>query len=274
MRVLINHYHGGSHPALGSLPEEDVEQLQKLDLDSDDIASATRQPWEIIGEIHYSWLIDLLSGMPEALLPYYIASLPKAHRDKLSKKLRINEFPELQKPVKHLLLDRLYEQMPIKKHLPRAFLPKQPLDDLLTLSKPQLIDLVDCLGIYDVAGELKQIINREQLAKLVDSLSPKQQAFLKKAIHNRDRWSPSKLGLDQWSGDKKRLKRALHRRGLMRLAKALKGHHPDFMAHLYRRLDIGRAQKIESFLAEEESDQVVHNLQAEVKKGIGYIQSL
>ena len=56
--------------------------------------------------------------------------------------------------------------------------------------------------------------------------------------------------------------------------KALKEHHPDFLAHLYRRLDTGRANQIKKYHAEDESDQVIHNLGAEVKRAISYIKNV
>jgi len=229
MRVLINHFHGGNHPTLSSLPENEADEVQRLDIDASDVSIATRQPWQIVEKIHYSWFLEPLKKVPESLVPYVIASLPDNHRDKMAREFGMIELPELSTPMKHLLMDRMYEYMPIRGHLPLAFIPKQPLSDLLSLTKPQLLDVIDCLGVFDVAGELKQIVDRQQLRKLVDSLSKAQQGFLKIVIHDRDRWSPSKLGLDQWGGDVKRLRRALHVRGLMRLSKALKEHHPDLL---------------------------------------------
>jgi len=274
MRVLINHFHGGSHPAISSLPEDEVKELEKLDIDATDISIATRQPWQVVAKVHYSWVFESLEKMPESLVPYVVASLPESYKDKIAQQLGVSEPPEFSDSIKHLLLDRLYEYMPIRGHLPLAFIPKQPFSELLTLSKPQLLDLIDCLGVYDVAGELKQIVDRQQLVKLMDSLRKVQQGFLKTVIHQRHRWSPSKMGLDQWGGDVKRLRRALHVRGLIRLAKALKDHHPEFLAHLYRRLDMGRAKQIEKYQTQEESEQVIHNLGAEVKKAMSYIQNL
>jgi len=274
MRVLINHFHGGNHPTISALPDEEAEELQKLEIDTSDISIATRQPWQVVGRIHYSWVLDPLKQMPESLVPYVVASLPEAYKDKVAKKLGYSDLPTLSESMKHLLLDRLYEFMPIRGHLPLAFIPKQPFSELLELSKNQFLDLIDCLGVYDVAGELKQIVDRGQLAKLMDSLRKVQQGFLKSIIHERDRWSPAKLGLDQWGGDVARLQRALHIRGLIRLSKALKEHHPEFLVHLYRRIDTGRAKQIKKYQAEEESDQVIHNLGAELKKAISYIQTV
>jgi len=274
MRVLINHFHGGSHPAISALPEDEAKELQDLDIDASDISTATRQPWQIFPKVHYSWVLDPIKEMPADMIPFVVASLPEIYRGKVAARLELTDLPEVSLPIQHLLLDRLYEFMPIKGHLPLAFIPKQPFSDLLDLGKDQILDVVDCLGVYDVAGELKQIVDRQQLAKLMEALRKVQQGFLKSVIHQRDRWNPSKLGLDQWGGDVKRLRRALHVRGLVRLAKALKGHHPDFMAHLYRRLDRGRAKQIEKYREMDESEQVIHNLGAELKKAIGYIQNL
>lgn len=275
MRVLINHFHGGDHSMLSCLPEDEQEKVAGFEFDEGNISIVTRQPWQVVEKVHWSWLLDPIKKLPKEEIPYVVASLPEAPQRKVAKKLGLSEMPEgITNPIKHLFLDRLYQLMPIKGTLPLAFIPRQPLAELLDLSKEQFLDVIDCLGIFDVAGEIKQIVNKRQLARVVESLSKVQQGFLKEVIHNKDRWSPSRLGLDQWGGDVTKLQRALHVRGMMRLARALKDHHPDFMTHIYRRLDIGRAQQIQKYQSQKETDQAVYNLGAEVKKTIQYIKNL
>ncbi|NGX58370.1 MAG: hypothetical protein K940chlam3_01277 [Chlamydiae bacterium] len=275
LRVMINHFHGGKHEMLSCLPEDEQEGVNGLELEEGNISIVTRQPWQKVDKIHYSWFLEPIKKISDNLVPFVVASLPESHRSKVAKHLGLSDLPEdLSDPIKHLLLDRLYDHMPIKGMLPLGLIQAQPLVELLDLSKSQLLDLIDCLGIFDVAGELKQVVDRQQLAKLCDSLSKLQQGFLKEVIHDKDRWSPSKLGLDQWGGDIPRLRKALHVRGLMRLAKALKDHDDDFMAHLFRRIDTGRAAQIQKYRTQDETDQAVYNLGAEVKKAIHYIKNL
>ncbi len=274
MRVLINRYHGGSHPALSALPEDEAKGISETPVDSDDANIAIRQPWEFLQSIHYSWLYPPLEKIPESMLPYIVASLPEGQKDKVAGHYQIDNLPQdLPGPVKHILLDRLYSYLEIKAKTPLAFVPNQPLQDIMKLSKEKIVDLIDCLGVYDVAKELKQIVDRNQLGKIVDALTPLQQGYLKLVIHKQQRWSAVKLGLDQWGGNKQKLQKALHLRGIMRLGKALKGQHPDFIKHFYLKLDIGRAKQIQNYVDQEESDSAIGGLVMDVKEGISYIKN-
>ncbi len=274
LRVLINRYHGGSHPDLSALPEDETKGISEAPVDSDDADIAIRQPWEFLLSIHYSWLYPPLDKIPDTLLPHIVASLPEGQKDKIAGHYRLDKLPQgLPDPVKHLLLDRLYSYLEIKVKTPLAFVPKQPLQDILELSKERIVDLVDCLGVYDVAKELKQIVDRNQLGKIVEALNPLQQGYLKLVIHKQQRWSSVKLGLDQWGGNKQKLQKALHLRGIMRLGKALKGQHPDFVKHFYLKLDTGRAKQIQNYFDQEETGSAIRGLVMDVKEGISYIRN-
>jgi hypothetical protein len=273
MRVLINRYHGGKHPAVSALGEEEAEALSEMKVDSEDANIAIRQPWEVLLSIHYTWYYEPLKQIPEAALAYVVASLPDKQRKKVAAHFNLKELPaKLAPPVKHLLLDRLYSLLEVKKKVPLPFIPKQPLHEILGLTKESLVDLIECLGVYDVAEELKQVVDRNRLSKIIDALSARQQGFLKKVIHKRSKWSAGKLGIDQWGGNKQKLRKALQLRGMMRLGKALKGHDENFVSHFLLKLDTGRARQMEKYLDREESDSTTQSLVMDVKEGISYIR--
>lgn len=273
--VLIKHYHGSSkHPSLSSLPDDEAQALAGLAIENGDAALAIRQPWEYLLSIHYSWLFEPINHLPRQLVPYVVSSLPSGSKEKVAKHLRLESLPEnLTDPFKHLLLDKLYSLLEIKKKTPLEFIPAEPLQELVHLTKNQIVNLIDCLGVYDVATELKQIVDRNQLARIIEGLSPLEQKYLKKAAGKQLRWGGPKLGLDQWGGDKQKLQRALHLRGMMRLGKALKKHHPDFTAHFLLKIDTGRGKQIKKYISQETPDDEVNLLVMDVKETISYIKS-
>jgi len=115
---------------------------------------------------------------------------------------------------------------------------------LLTLSKNKLIKLIDFLSLYDLAKELKFIVEKEKLKKIYSYLNPDEKLFLKSILHYTEPFTTQKIGIDKYSNNKKALKNALHIRGLMRLAIALSGENIDLIWYVCHYLDIGRGSYI------------------------------
>ena len=61
----------------------------------------------------------------------------------------------------------------------------------------------------------------------------------------QDKFPIEKIGLEQYKGDIKTLMTILHRRGLVRLSKALSGCHQHLLWHLMHKIDKGRSKVIE-----------------------------
>ena len=78
--------------------------------------------------------------------------------------------------------------------------------------------LIDLLGMYDLAHEMRQIVDKTLLQKIHGVLSRDQHSFLQFANKQSIKWTPPKLNLVGWDGDAKKLRNLLHYRGLFRLA--------------------------------------------------------
>lgn len=272
LSALLNRYHGsGSVECLHPLSEE--EALQVKEMSSETLDFSLSQPWQSLLSMHYSWMIEPLKQFKTELQCFIVSSFPQEIGAKLATHLKMEKRREgMTDAVKHLFLNYFYGKMKLKEVLPLHLLPNSPFADLQTLTKEQLIELVDCLGMYDVAGELKQIVDKQQLSRIFLVLSQQQQAFLKRVVHEVDKFRAPRIGLDQWSGDSRRLLQVLHNRGMTRLSKALAHEHPDFVLHLCYRLDTGRASVIQKVWTQTESEVVIKALTSQVLNGVNYVK--
>jgi hypothetical protein len=115
----------------------------------------------------------------------------------------------------------------------------------LTLKKNELVKVMDFLGLYDLAHEMKRIVANKILKDIYACLNKEQQQFLRQCMHAKDNVMTPNLHLESWNGDKKVLMQLLHRRGISRMALALSGQHPDLIWHLAHILDTGRGELLQ-----------------------------
>lgn len=195
-----------------------------------------------LSAIHYSWFYLPLGQMPKESRPLFISCLPPTHVKGLSllfkeelKGLPLSRFATL------FLLDHLKKKVQEKEILEEPLLPFSKMNVLLRLPKTALIDVINLLGVFDLAAELRHVVDKELLAKIHASLSQQQLQFLTYASQQTMKWVPPKLNLSQWDGSPQQLTRLVHQRGLIRLAKAIVNEHESFRWHLLHRLDTGRA---------------------------------
>jgi hypothetical protein len=192
---------------------------------------------------HYSWLLDTLNTLPQKNLKLYLAALDKTIRAKLMKHFKLEEVLPIENPfLKKVLLTNLAKQTVDFSILPTEYLDKNPLLKLLDCTKEQLEYLFNFLGLYDLAKELKEVVDKNILLKVRHTLSDKENAFLDTLISQKTLWSLPKIGLRTWVEED--VHRRLQKQGLTRCALALSGSQPDFIKHVCYKLDRGRGQFI------------------------------
>lgn len=248
LRVLLNRYHQkGKEAIVRALPDEEAKAILSEDIPSDN-PKLLLAPYEsVISRIHYSWLHPAILHIPKSLRKPLFSALSEEKKNKLKQ-----WFPEaseashnvLSPPVKAYLLQILYKNIEHSDILPIAYLPQTPLTPLASWSKPQIVELIAFLGIHDLAPEVRQIISNEKLLKLTPCLNPKQKQYLRICLHQQERLVTPPLDLDKWNGDIKTLTTKLHRRGILRLGKALSGQHEDLFWHIAHTLDTGRGRAL------------------------------
>lgn len=241
-RVLLNRFHGGNFAALlTTLPSEEAEKIQALEIHSKDTATAFEPPLQFLDRIHYSWYIEPMHSFPQELQALLLSVLPKDKVKFLQSHLHVA--PQSTPPTKQAkthLLYQLARALYDPDVLPFSFLEDTPVKILAGAPKPVIVEVMHLLGLYDLAGDLRHMIDKENLKRIYSCVPASRQPFLRKCMKLHEKFSMPRIGLDNWRGTEKELTRLLHRRGLTRLCKALAGQPHDLIWHLSRRLDTGR----------------------------------
>lgn len=257
LRVLFNRHHKGpTEQVMRLLPSPMQQSLQKQMTTETDIAHAFIKPDHFLHSLHYSWIADAIQKAPEGKQSFYIAALPHSLMMQVAKILNRDPPKALKSPLKEFVQKELTFKILPEGHTPYVYLPKSPLDPLLKISKIELIELIDFLGLYDLAEEMKKIVDTKLIKNIHLALSPKEQEFLKSCLQNKDKLQTTRFLLNDWQGDSANLINRLHKRGLVRLAKALSHQSPDFLWALTRRLDIGRGKRLLSLISKESNPQI------------------
>lgn len=276
MRVLLNRYHQGSPEAfLGGISKEDSKQVTTLDITSQDVAQALRQPKDVLQKIHYSWVAPSVQQFSKGMQVLIISALPKGSSSSLSKILKVT--PSVKPPsipVRLFLINLLCSKLKIEEVLPPAYLPQTSLSTLANFKKSQLIELIDFLGLYDLAEEIRQIVDKKSLKNIYGCLSIKKQHFLRICLHQKEKLTTTRIGLERWQGDCKQLERILHRRGIVRLGYALSGQHPDLLWHIVHRLDTGRGNVLKKYWSKDEIPGVTSALTQQVLSLMNFFKKM
>lgn len=253
LRVLLNRFHEGSiETLLRPLPEDDVRNILNTEISTKEIHPALAEPEEALSKIHYSWLSTPLLRFPQDVRPYILASLEKTQREKLISLMNLDyQIPAVSAFSRRYFLDLLYSQCHIEEILPVPYLPQHSLVPLASYSKEELVKVIDLLGTYDIAAEIRQMINKKKINLIYRALPIHAQQFLKVAFHQQDKLTPYPLGTDLWNGDKKRLLNRLQKAGMRRLSFACTDIDPHILWHIVHILDQGRGKIVERDIPKE-----------------------
>jgi len=268
-------HHGAPDSLLAALPQETAKAVVDLNVISPDPAQVVVYPSEFLqNAVHYSWLLPTLKTFKKPLCSLLISSFPKENAEILSSLTAAPLVKEPSPAIQHFLFSLLFDKLNYSSVKPSAFLAESTLTPLLSLTKTQLIELIDYLGIYDLAQELRQIVNKSIIKNVNNALSVKKQRFLKICMHQKEKISVAKLGLINWKGDASQLSRVLHRRGLLRLGGALSGQQPEFTWYIVHRLDSGRGHILENSYSKKEIPVASAALVLQVLGAINFIKKM
>lgn len=220
------------------LPVEEREKLQIL-------PECTTEGFsnDILEQVHWSWFLPTLKTFSAREQQLFLAALDVTTARALAKALGISEHREpITEVAKAYFRSQLLSSLvgPHERLLPTAYLPPSTLNKLLQLSKKELIQLIDRLSLFDLAAELKHIVDTKTLKRISQCLTAEQISTLKMIPIPKDPHPLPRMGLDQWDGSEETLRSLLHRRGLARLGLALSGQDSDLIWMLCHLLDIGR----------------------------------
>ena len=254
LRYLLEHHsQENNFPLVQYLSEKDRQQLSTgYSLNENPFKKLTSLSHRL-HYIHYSWFIPFLSPLATADQRCFIAALEAPAANKLSSHFNLQEDDLLLSPlVKRYLQSKLFSwtTASFQDFIPLALLPPHPLNSILSLTKNELQQVANLLGLRDLATEMKHVVQREKMKKIQSTLSSQEKESLKVLLINPPPPVFPSLNLDQWDGDEANLKKILHQRGFNRLSKALFGCHPALLWHICHRVDTGRAKIIHRFFTD------------------------
>lgn len=273
-KVLINRFHPGINPAFfKSLPSDGVKEAFAETTASQDTSTAFTWPGDLISRTHYSWLAPHIEMLPEGLKDPVVNALPDVQFKGIRKLLKLKS-PRMQMTpdVKAFLLGRLYQQWQPKDALPPQYLPHSLLSGLFSLSKAELVDLIDLLAMYDLAEAIRHIVGKRHLKALYFCLSVQKQQFLRICLHKKEKLATPKLDIEKWDGSKEHLTALLHRRGMLRLGKALCGQSRQFLWNIVHTLDTGRGNALAEYYQEDQIPGVTPLLIQQVISVINFLK--
>lgn len=239
---------------LGSVDEETRQRLAALIPDEDlphlSAALAASSVDDLFKEpdltsVHYSWFIHLFENYSENDKHLLSSILSKTQYTKLAEIFSLPDAPlQLSPFAEKFLRHKIYAWLTHeqKEFVPPEYLPEHALNHLIALSKPQLVSLVDYLGLRDLSVEFKRMIQSHQINQVKSHLADEKKKHLKELLKEEEPIAFTSLKLEGWAGDIDELHLVLHQRGLNRLGKALYGCHPSLFWHICHKLDVGRAK--------------------------------
>jgi hypothetical protein len=254
LRILLNRAHGNpSDQILKGFPKAEADAVRAHAIGVTDPAPLLTHASTVLPMIHYSWIFPFIKDQDKPFQLGIISCLSPVQQRGLSKLCKVDKpLRPLSPFLKKFYIHHLYRSVPLlSEALPLEYAPESPLTKLARMTKQDLIDLIDRLAMFDLAHEMRTIVGTKHLKALYTALSVKQQEFLRRCLHAKDRMKPKKLHLQNWQGDPKALLLELHKRGIVRLAYALSGQHEDLIWHVVHGLDSGRGTLLKKLIKPE-----------------------
>lgn len=233
------------------LSDEKKEDLQAIIPSSFSPSEGLFTNEERLSFIHYTWWLFFLDPLSDQDKYLFIGALSSGVQDQLLSHYSLTRSDiTLTSFAKPFFQETLYHHL--TKSTPGLLLieclPKHPLNELLFLSREQLLSLIDLLSVHDLSIEIKTLISASHLTKVFELLSEKQKGYYQLIRQKKEPLSFTPMGISRWGGDPHHLKKVLHQRGLNRLAKALSVCHSSMVWHLLHKLDIGRSASVQALI--------------------------
>lgn len=268
--LFLNRYEGANkQKLLALLSDSDRENIEKREHKESKVLSFLFHRRRFLDSLHYSWLTSALSSLSPALR----SLVGEVLTEEQMKGLKVSFPPQTHsETTASFLKGQLFKHLTLEEPLPVDCLQDSELKILLSWDKHQIVELIEFLGLLDLASELKKIVDKNALKNVFKSLTPKQLQCLKLLLHQKEKLVSPKLDIDLMKTDKETLLRLLHQRGLYRLSKALFGESPDFVFHLAYKLDTGRGKVLLKEYQKEAIPKVALALKQQVSQMINFLK--
>jgi hypothetical protein len=257
------------------LTDSEIKKINSLPAFSKEIDSKIFFKDSIIDSVHYSWFIPLLNIYSPQESSLFLSAMKPSYKKALKNLLNLEDLKDELNPILKEFLRSILLRSLLKKEealLPIECLFDSKLNKLLLLTKNELIKLINLLSMYDLAKELKYLVEQKKVKKIYSYLLAQEKAFLKTIYNQIEPFTTQKIGIEKYSENKKKLRNILHMRGLMRLSFALSGESIDLIWYVCHYLDIGRGNYIFKKCKKEKVPNVSDIITAEIINIINFLK--
>lgn len=253
---------------LSYLPKEEKESVESFDRPS---FEAKKEAKSILTWVHWSWILETISPFTKEEQKLFLTLLPYKIKNRLAQEIGLPPLPmqPLKKPLRLFLESYLIKALG-PNLLPMEKLPPSSLNHLLFLTKKELIALIDSLAFFDLAIEIKQIVETKILKKIYSFLSDEERRFLLEISHLTPPISAVRMRFEGWDGSKTSFRHLLHRRGLARFSAALSKESEDLCWYMTRLLDSGRGNLILKQMTKEISEEIKEEIVRQIDQALGW----
>jgi hypothetical protein len=229
------------------LPDKIKEQVKRLPPFIQPMDPTLFENGDLLEQVHWSWFLPTLKSYPAEEQSLFLSALDPTSAQVLAEEIpckwRSEQLTEIGRAyLRHLLLNSLVG--PHDRLIPKPLLLPSPLNRLLSLTKQQLILLIDFLSMHDLAAEMRHIVETRTMKKLAGCLTHAERTFLKRIATKAEPFTVPRMRLEQWNGQCEELRYVLHRRGIARLGLALSRQDSGLIWYLCHQLDIGRGTSL------------------------------
>lgn len=211
-------------------------------------------------KIHPSWFESFLNTLPTNDAKLFISVLPEKFQNDLKNQFQLTDIANISTTSKEFLLMTLYDAIRGKDFVyDMHALPEHPLNPLVFFNSEQLHQYIKILGLYDLAVELKTIVQKQLLVEIQNAFSQEERQILKDFAKEKQHVTFKPLGLSTFTGDIEELLIVLYQRGINRLAKGLFDASPSLIWHIKHRIN---KQHSKAFIAlkTEIKDKKIHHV--------------
>ncbi|MBS0585015.1 MAG: hypothetical protein JSR76_01785 [Verrucomicrobia bacterium] len=222
---------------------------EKLSLLSSFLAEPLALPTTLTTPLKDLSLKELFAKIDPSWYTPYIETLGEKEQNLLLSALGKKESYEFSTPLSLFFLNYLFHKIFKEKPLPLSYLIGDKLAPLALASKEELYKLFRFLALFDLAPELKKVLNAKTLQKMEELLTKEECAFLQQIQTQKNPVQFGAIGLNNWDGNIEKMQSALLDRGMNRLAKALNLSSLDLEWYIKHTLDLPTARRFTSFLS-------------------------
>lgn len=245
-RALIEKFHGKVEPLKASFSPGLADKLEQTQMPKDKGAVIPSGFIDIpfgLGGFHFSWALPLFQDRSDFEKALFISVLPPDIGAQLRNRLKIKERPLALSPqVRKWVYKEIIAKICPHVLFSEDIIEDSPISRLQLLSKRELELLSDYMGLFDLAEELRKVIDKPTITKVYAELSSKEIVFLEQCLTRRFLWRLPPIGLETWLKNPSGFRHVLQKRGLARLCVGLSGEDPFLIEKLIFTLDMGRAK--------------------------------